>query len=528
VETNCEYLPARERNAPGKRPTSAKTSAREWRSVVTLASAVVWATLIPFTRAAAQPENAAGIAPAIVEALGRDLGLTPEQVTARMAAEKLATERTHPAVREALDTAYAGAWFDATDLTLVVATSDPATVGLILANGARPVVVTRSMQELNSIHDRLNQGVLQLSDEQKQHIWTWGPDVKTNSIVITIAADDPQALIVAQDLITLSRIDADAVRIEQSTEGPPRLFAQYLLRGGDEYFNTYDSGYCSVGFSVATVPNGYVTAGHCSGGTTGDVVAGYLGAGFTQGTFVASEYPGSDRAWVQVSNGDWAGSPCVGTGDDRNGDCTNDVAVVGSEEVGVGIAVCRYGRTTGGPHCGDIEAVNQSVNFGAGIVSPMTRTNACGEPGDSGGPFVSGTQGQGTLTGGSGNCTSGGTSYFYPLNLTLAAFGLELETAAGAGAPTAPSISPAFQQRTTGASPKVQWTTPAGTTSFRLYRSVWAEQFALIYNGPATSYTHVSAPNGEYLYRVRACNATACSAMSNYAEVWICPASGCL
>jgi len=41
------------------------------------------------------------------------------------------------------------------------------------------------------------------------------------------------------------------------------------------------------------------------------------------------------------------------------------------------------------------------VNYGSGdVVRGLTRTDICAEAGDSGGPFVSGTQAQGTLSGG--------------------------------------------------------------------------------------------------------------------------------
>ena len=52
----------------------------------------------------------------------------------------------------------------------------------------------------------------------------------------------------------------------------------------------------------------------------------------------------------------------------------------------------------------------------------------CAEPGDSGGPYVAGVQAQGTTSGGSGDRTSGGTTFFQPVNPTLSDFGLTLRT----------------------------------------------------------------------------------------------------
>jgi streptogrisin C len=99
----------------------------------------------------------------------------------------------------------------------------------------------------------------------------------------------------------------------------------------------------------------------------------------------------------------------------------------------VGSSVCRSGSTTGW-HCGTIQATNQTVNYGGGdIVRGLTRTNVCAEPGDSGGAYVSPNgatrvQAQGFTSGGSGNCTSGGTTFFQPVNEALSRYGVSLVT----------------------------------------------------------------------------------------------------
>ncbi|WP_223839938.1 trypsin-like serine protease [Saccharopolyspora pogona] len=58
----------------------------------------------------------------------------------------------------------------------------------------------------------------------------------------------------------------------------------------------------------------------------------------------------------------------------------------------------------------------------------LTRTNVCAEPGDSGGSFIGGNQAQGMTSGGSGDCTSGGTTYFQPVQEARNAHGLRLVT----------------------------------------------------------------------------------------------------
>ena len=66
-------------------------------------------------------------------------------------------------------------------------------------------------------------------------------------------------------------------------------------------------------------------------------------------------------------------------------------------------------------------------------MSGLSRSNACAEPGDSGGSWISGNQAQGVTSGGSGNCSSGGTMWFQPVNEILSVYGLSLTTSGGGG-----------------------------------------------------------------------------------------------
>ena len=62
-----------------------------------------------------------------------------------------------------------------------------------------------------------------------------------------------------------------------------------------------------------------------------------------------------------------------------------------------------------------------------GSVYGLIRTNICAEPGDSGGPlYVAPPVILGILSGGSGNCTTGGTTYYQPIAEVLGAYGLTL------------------------------------------------------------------------------------------------------
>jgi streptogrisin C len=164
------------------------------------------------------------------------------------------------------------------------------------------------------------------------------------------------------------------------------------------------------------VVGGFVTAGHC--GTPGAATAGYNGA--AQGTFQASSFPGDDMAWV-ATNASGTPQPWV---NQYNGYAA---VVGGSTAAPPGSAICRSGSTTGW-HCGTVQATGSTVNYPQGTVFGLTMTNACAEPGDSGGSWLSGNQAQGVTSGGSGTCTSGGTTYFQPVNEILSAYGLTLVT----------------------------------------------------------------------------------------------------
>ena len=65
-------------------------------------------------------------------------------------------------------------------------------------------------------------------------------------------------------------------------------------------------------------------------------------------------------------------------------------------------------------------ALNATVNYAEGTVTGLIRTTVCAEPGDSGGSLYSGTVAYGLTSGGSGNCSSGGTTFFQPVTEALA------------------------------------------------------------------------------------------------------------
>ncbi|MEV4617607.1 S1 family peptidase [Asanoa sp. NPDC049573] len=353
------------------------------------------------------PAPAEAASPDMLAAMQRDLGLTADQARVRIARDDAAS-RTEARLRKSLGGAFAGAYLTPSG-SFVVNVTSPARAAEVTAAGATARVVGRSSASLDAVKASLDK-----TGAPAASVAGWYVDVTTNTVVV-LARSVPAA----RRFVRASGADPSAVRVVASTEAPRPL---YDVRGGDAYY--MGGGRCSVGLSV---DGGFVTAGHC--GTRGTTTQGYNQV--SQGTFQGSSFPGNDYAWVSV-NSNWTPQPWV------NNYSGGNVTVAGSTEAAVGAAICRSGSTTGW-HCGTVGAKNQTVNYSQGSVSGLTRTNVCAEPGDSGGGWMSGQQGQGVTSGGSGNCTSGGTTYFQPVNEILSAFGLTLRTSGGGNPPPPPT-----------------------------------------------------------------------------------------
>ncbi|MEU1720024.1 S1 family peptidase [Nonomuraea sp. NPDC005692] len=335
----------------------------------------------------------------VIEALSRDLGLSEPAVVTRLANER------HAAALEAelatsLGDSYGGSWLTEDASALVVATTDPARTAVISARGARPVVVRHSLSELDAVVRRLDQAARRIRTGPA----LWYADVRANRVVLQVAS--PSGSAPAAALVAAAR--SAAVVVAPAAE-LPRTYADII--GGDPFY--VGSMRCTIGFSVTKGSvQGFVTAGHC--GHTGDLVKS------PAGTFQGSSFPGNDYAWVATPG--HTAQPYV------RGPGGTLVTVRGSVQSTVGASVCRAGPTTGW-HCGTVQQHNATITYAQGTVYGLTRTNVCAEPGDSGGPFISGGQAQGVTSGGSGNCSTGGTTYYQPVNEILSAYGLTLRTA---------------------------------------------------------------------------------------------------
>ncbi|MFD4956856.1 S1 family peptidase [Streptomyces sp. NPDC058451] len=364
-----------------------------------------WAVAGTTPAGAATPATAPSASPGVLQAMQRDLGLSPQQAEARLSAERTATA-VEPKARAAAGSAFGGSWFDDRTGRLTVAvTSDASdsTLRAVRTAGAEVRTVQHSARQLDTAKARLD------STTAPQGVSGWRVDPKANTVVVDVVGaarsdNDVQRF--------LSKARAAGPVTVRTVSAAPQTFAAGTV-GGDPYYT--GNARCSIGFSVY---GGFVTAGHC--GQAGAGVSGWDGSYI--GNFQGSSFPDNDYAWVSVGSGWWTVPVVLGWG------TVPDQLVRGSAVAPVGASVCRSGSTTHW-HCGTVLAHNETVNYSQGAVHELTKTSVCAEPGDSGGSLISGDQAQGVTSGGWGNCSSGGETWFQPVNEILNRYGLTLHTA---------------------------------------------------------------------------------------------------
>ncbi|MEU6125622.1 S1 family peptidase [Streptomyces sp. NPDC047123] len=234
----------------------------------------------------------------------------------------------------------------------------------------------------------------------------WGVDAKTKQVVVT--ADSTVSKAEIAKLKDAAGSNAGALKIERT----PGTFKKYIS-GGDAIYAT--SWRCSLGFNVRNSAGTYyfLTAGHCTDGAT----TWWANSAKTTvlGTTSGSSFPTNDYGIVRYTNNSVTKSGTVGSQD-----------ITTAADPTVGQNVTRRGSTTG-THTGRVTALNQTVNYGGGdVVYGMIKTTVCAEPGDSGGPLYAGSTALGLTSGGSGNCSSGGTTFFQPVMEALRAYNVNV------------------------------------------------------------------------------------------------------
>jgi streptogrisin B len=227
----------------------------------------------------------------------------------------------------------------------------------------------------------------------------WYVDPTTGKVVVTVDRTVSKA-----DVASIRKSagpDASSLVIHR-TRG---VLRPLLSAGNAIYGGQYR---CSLGFNVVQGSTYYfLTAGHCGKAAK----TWYTDSAHRTliGPTVGYSFPKNDYALVQYAN----------TSLSHPGGYTAANAVVGER-------VTRTGSTSG-THSGTVTGLNVTVRYSSGgTVSGLIQTTVCAEPGDSGGPLYDGTKALGLTSGGSGDCTTGGTTFFQPVTEALSAYGVSI------------------------------------------------------------------------------------------------------
>jgi streptogrisin D len=291
----------------------------------------------------------------------------------------------------------AGSYLDGATGRMVVTVTDDAAAREVRAAGAVARVVSRGKADLDKVTAALDRAA-------KVSGSAWFVDPVSNQVVVSI-----DSTVTGARLAQIQRVTerfGGAVRIEQVTGT-----LSVRINGGQAI---YGGGYrCSLGFNVRSGSTYYLlTAGHC----TNLASSWYTNSSRTTyiGPRTGTSFPGNDYGIVRYDS--TVAHP--GTVNLYNGS-SRDITAAGNAYVGQ--SVSRSGSTTG-LRSGSVTGLNATVNYAEGTVTGLIRTNVCAEGGDSGGSLFSGSTALGLTSGGSGNCTSGGTTFFQPVTEALSRY----------------------------------------------------------------------------------------------------------
>jgi hypothetical protein len=191
-------------------------------------------------------DHAEDVSPELLDAMSRDLGIAHDEAMRLLAFEGEAARTEEVLAHELADT-FAGAWLNERKDRLVVGITDSAVASRVRELGAEPLLVSRSLAELEEAKALLDQSA------PDPRIHEWYVDGPTNSLVVHAQGMD------ASSVRALFGAQANVVTVVAS-KGRPQINKQ--LVGGDEIRNRDGRAVytCTVGFAVQ---GGFVTAGHC-------------------------------------------------------------------------------------------------------------------------------------------------------------------------------------------------------------------------------------------------------------------------
>jgi streptogrisin D len=290
----------------------------------------------------------------------------------------------------------AGSYIDQSTHKLVVTVTSKSDAKTVSAAGAVPRTVAFSGAQLR-------QATSTLERTAKIPGTAWAIDPRTDQVVLSVDSSVTGAKLVK--VTDAAKALGDAVRMDYV----PGVFTTKLSGGDAIYGGQYR---CSLGFNVRSGSTYYfLTAGHC-----GNIASTwYSNSSHTSvlGNTQSSSFPNNDFAIVRYTT---SGTPSGTVG-------SQEITSAGNATVGQ--TVTRRGSTTG-IHSGRVTALNATVNYAEGSVRGMIQTTVCAEGGDSGGPLYAGTTALGLTSGGSGNCSSGGTTFFQPVTEALSTYGVSV------------------------------------------------------------------------------------------------------
>lgn len=301
--------------------------------------------------------------------------------------EKATPKKAASLVKELGSARTAGTYLDGK--STIVNVTDKATANAVRKAGATPRLVDYSTKQLASVKQSLdNTGLVSGT--------AWSVNPESNRVTIT--TDKTVSGAKLAQVKKAAKQFGDKVMLRKSA-------GTYTTKitGGDAIWG--DGGRCSLGFNVVynSDPNkhAFLTAGHC-----GNAIATWSedeGGQTVLGDTTDSSFPDNDYAIVDYTEG-----------------YTDYPSAVGDQEITeagtptVGETVTRRGSTTD-IHDGEVTALDATVQYPEGIVNGLIQTTVCAEPGDSGGSLFAGSTAYGLTSGGSGDCSSGGETFFQPV-----------------------------------------------------------------------------------------------------------------
>jgi streptogrisin D len=291
----------------------------------------------------------------------------------------------------------AGSYYDAASGRTVVGITDPSAAAAVRRTGATPRVVPYST-------DARRAAEAALDSRARIPGTAWALDPRRDKVVVTA---DP-TLGAAQRARLAAVVASLGGRVLLRHTSSP---FKPLVAGGDAIWGSDVR--CSLGFNVTVGGAPYfLTAGHC-----GNDSASWSDSqgGYEIGETVDSHFPGNDYALVQYVDGSDNPSE-VDTYDGGSQEITH------AADAYVGEQVERSGSTSG-VYGGSVTGLDATVNYEEGSVYGLIDTDVCAEPGDSGGSLFDGDAAIGLTSGGSGDCSYGGETFFQPVTDALDAEG---------------------------------------------------------------------------------------------------------